>query len=47
MGYLTRPLAGGWYESIDAQGAWSSEPVRASSLYHIVCALETVAHMPA
>lgn len=47
MAYLTRPLAGGWYESRDASGAWSSEPVRASSLYHIVCALETVAHTPA
>lgn len=47
MGYLTRPLAGSWYESLDAQGTWSTEPVRASSLYHVVCALETVAHMPA
>lgn len=47
MGYLTRPLAGGWYESLDAQGAWSTEPVRASSLYHVVCALETVAHTAA
>lgn len=47
MGYLTRPLAGGWYESLNAQGAWSAEPVRASSLYHVVCALETVAHTAA
>lgn len=47
MAYLTRPLAGGWYESRDASGAWSPEPVRASSLYHIVCALETVAHTSA
>lgn len=47
MGYLRRPLAGAWHESLDAQGAWSTEPVRASSLYHVVCALETVAHMPA
>lgn len=41
MGYLARPLPGAWYESLDAQGGWSPEPVRASSLYHIVCALET------
>jgi len=47
MGYLQRPLVGGWHESLDAQGVWSTEPVRASSLYHVVCALETVAHMPA
>ncbi len=51
MAYLERRLdgglAGGWYESLSADGQWSPEPVRASSLYHIVCALETVADLGA
>jgi len=41
--YLGHGLPGGWHESLDVNGVWSAEPVRASSLYHIVCALETVA----
>lgn len=41
--YLSSPLPGGWQEVWLASGAWQAEPVRASSLYHIVCALETLA----
>lgn len=39
--YLEHPLAGAWHESLDAQGHWQAQDTRASSLYHIVYALET------
>ncbi len=39
--YLTHPVAGAWHESLDAQGHWQTQDTRASSLYHIVYALET------
>jgi mannose/cellobiose epimerase-like protein (N-acyl-D-glucosamine 2-epimerase family) len=41
--YLGHPLSGGWEEVWRADGQWQPEPVRASSLYHIVCALESLA----
>lgn len=41
--YLHHPVPGGWQEVWRADGTWQPEPVRASSLYHIVCALETLA----
>jgi mannose-6-phosphate isomerase len=41
--YLGHPLPGGWQEVWLADGQWQAEPVRASSLYHIVCALDTLA----
>lgn len=41
--YLHHPVPGGWQEVWRADGSWQPEPVRASSLYHIVCALETLA----
>ncbi|MFX8477731.1 AGE family epimerase/isomerase, partial [Acinetobacter baumannii] len=37
--YLHHPVAGAWQEVWRADGSWQPEPVRASSLYHIVCAL--------
>lgn len=39
--YLDHPVAGAWHESLDAQGRWQAQATRASSLYHIVYALET------
>lgn len=41
--YLHHPVPGAWQEVWRADGSWQPEPVRASSLYHIVCALETLA----
>jgi mannose/cellobiose epimerase-like protein (N-acyl-D-glucosamine 2-epimerase family) len=38
--YTQHPVPGAWWEHIDATGAPVSEPSRASSLYHIVCAAE-------
>lgn len=40
--YLHHPVPGAWQEVWRADGSWQAEPVRASSLYHIVCALETL-----
>lgn len=40
--YLHHPVPGAWQEVWLADGSWQAEPVRASSLYHIVCALETL-----
>jgi mannose-6-phosphate isomerase len=39
--YLDHPIRGAWQESLDAQNRWQSQDTRASSLYHIVYALET------
>jgi mannose/cellobiose epimerase-like protein (N-acyl-D-glucosamine 2-epimerase family)/choline kinase len=38
--YTAHPTRGAWYEHIGPNGAPMPEPSRASSLYHIVCALE-------
>lgn len=40
MRYLQHPVAGAWHESLGADGQWQVQDTRASSLYHIVCALE-------
>lgn len=40
--YLHHPVAGAWQEVWLKDGQWKAEPTRASSLYHIVCALETL-----
>lgn len=40
--YLHHPVAGAWQEVWLADGSWKVEPTRASSLYHIVCALDTL-----
>lgn len=40
--YLHHPVAGAWQEVWLADGSWKAEPTRASSLYHIVCALDTL-----
>lgn len=37
--YYTHPVQGAWWEHIDAASQPMPEPTRASSLYHIVCAL--------
>lgn len=39
--YLDHPVQGAWHESMDPQGHWQAQDTRASSLYHIVYALET------
>ena len=41
--YLHKPpVQGCWHEVMLADGSWSQEPTRTSSLYHVVCALETL-----
>lgn len=42
MQYFRAAPAGLWGESVDAHGQLAQGPSRASSLYHIVCAAETV-----
>lgn len=37
--YFNTELEGLWYETIDAEGRPIPDPARASSLYHIVCAV--------
>ena len=39
--YLSGPAPGLWHEVMDARGAFHDEPVKASSGYHVVCAIET------
>lgn len=43
--YLAHPVPGAWHESLDAQGHWQTQDTRASSLYHIVYALETASQL--
>lgn len=40
--FLAHPVAGSWWEHIGPDGAPALEPARASSLYHIMGALEAV-----
>lgn len=40
MRYLQHPVAGAWHECLGADGTWQVQETRASSLYHIVCALD-------
>lgn len=42
MPYLSHPTPGLWQEVMLPDGSFTSEPCRASSLYHIVCAIETL-----
>lgn len=37
--YLNGPVAGGWYDAIDAEGRVIAPDMPSSSFYHIVCAL--------
>lgn len=37
--YFDHPIKGAWWEHLGPDGAPASEPTRASSLYHIICAL--------
>lgn len=47
MPYLRQPpCQGTWQEAIDDQGHFVSQPCRASSLYHIVCAIDTLHALP-
>ena len=41
--YLDRSPPGTWYEVMKVDGAFVDEPVKASSFYHIVCAIQTLA----
>lgn len=47
MRYLQHPIDGAWHESLDAEGRWQEQDTRASSLYHIVCALEVACGLQA
>jgi len=47
MRYLQHPVAGAWHESLGADGQWQVQDTRASSLYHIVCALEVACGLQA
>jgi mannose-6-phosphate isomerase len=42
MPYLSHPTPGLWQEVMRPDGSFVAEPCRASSLYHIVCAIETL-----
>ncbi|MFG1428348.1 AGE family epimerase/isomerase [Roseixanthobacter glucoisosaccharinicivorans] len=42
MRFFAHPVAGAWWEHIDRDGAPMVEPTRASSLYHIVLAIEVL-----
>ena len=46
MPYLSHPCAGLWQEVMLPDGRFTAEPCRASSLYHIVCAIETLHEIP-
>lgn len=37
--YFDHPIKGGWWEHFDPQGVVQREPARASSLYHVICAI--------
>ena len=37
--YFDHPIKGAWWEHLDTDGQPAQEPSRASSLYHIICAL--------
>lgn len=37
--YLDHPVPGSWWENINPDGTPQREPARASSLYHIICAI--------
>jgi mannose-6-phosphate isomerase len=40
--YLEGAAAGLWHEVLLPDGTFTREPCKASSFYHIVCAIETV-----
>lgn len=42
MRFFEHPVAGAWWEHIDPQGQPMVEPTRASSLYHITCAVDVL-----
>lgn len=41
--YFDHPVAGAWWEHLDPRGQPMAEPARASSLYHITCAVAELA----
>ncbi len=45
--FFDHPVQGAWWEHINADGAPSQEPSRASSLYHITCAVGEMASLSA
>ncbi|MBC8054944.1 MAG: AGE family epimerase/isomerase, partial [Rhizobiales bacterium] len=44
--YLMEAPAGLWHEQMNADGSFALQPCRASSLYHIVCAVDTLQDAP-
>ena len=40
--YLTNEPAGLWHEVLSADGTFAAQPTKASSLYHIVCAIDVL-----
>jgi len=47
MRFFAHPVAGAWWEHIDRTGEPIVEPTRASSLYHIVLAIEVLREVQA
>lgn len=43
--FFEHPVPGAWWEHLDSQGAPAAEPARASSLYHITCAVHEMAKL--
>ena len=43
MRFFDHPLPGAWWEHLDTAGTPIREPARASSLYHITCAMDVLA----
>jgi mannose-6-phosphate isomerase len=37
--YLRHPVAGGWYEQLDASGKPTSDTIAATTFYHVMCAI--------
>jgi mannose-6-phosphate isomerase len=45
MRYFQHPLSGAWHESLGPDDRWQLQDTRASSLYHIVCALAVASEL--
>ena len=43
--YLDGPIAGGWYDAIDADGRVAADDMPSSTLYHVLCALAEYAEL--
>jgi mannose-6-phosphate isomerase len=38
--FLTREPAGGWIDRLDEHGQWATDFMPASTLYHVMCAID-------